>query len=170
MTLYRYNAKKREHRKFNTTDREKNPLNVQFYSKTLEYANEYKFARDEEGNCYECELVTTELGQDVKLFNMNENFKSLNTFVEYCKWCVSVMVEGFEFQLRIATTAKKRKHYTKMIEEFSDLEKEMERNARSLPFEQFQFLSDGEWQLMLAPELKSMGFDGYETEKEVAIF
>ena len=75
MKAYRYNAKKREDRKFNNCGEEKNPNNVQFYATNLTYADRYKNVTSECGEVlYECELEIADI-ENVNLFDMNANFQ-----------------------------------------------------------------------------------------------
>lgn len=166
MKGYRYNTKKREDRKFNTSGREKNPNNIRFFARSLESAEPYRIIRDEEGfEMYEGELQVEEVEGD--FFDMEANFRSLETYKQYINAEVGMQLRDYTEFLNNAKTAKDKKHWNKMIDELDNRENEL---IAALQKTNFQFLSDGENQNTLIPELKSAGFDGYITRDEIAIF
>ena len=166
MKAYRYNTKKREDRKFNTSGREKNPNNIRFFARSLESAEPYRIVRDEEGfELYECELQAEEI--EGNFFDMEANFRSLNTYKNYINAEVGMQLRDYTEFRDAAKTAKDKKHWNKMIAELTGRENEL---IAALQKTNFQFLSDGENQSTLIAELKSAGFDGYITRDEIAIF
>ena len=52
MKAFRYNAPKREDRKFNTTGMEKNPNKLNYYASNLQYAEAYKLYVMKKETCY----------------------------------------------------------------------------------------------------------------------
>lgn len=169
MKLYRYNTKKRTDRKFNTTGNEKNPGKVEFFSKSLEYAIKYKYTYTPEGDVnYECELEVIEI-DGLKLFDLENNFKDLKTYRSFMDNELGTMLKDFNKMLLDAKKQKEKKRIKGLIEKIESGEEEKEK-VIWLKNHGFQFLSDFEWQLQLISELKKMGFDGYETKEEVAIF
>lgn len=166
MKGYRYNSKKREDRKFNTTGREKNPNNIKFFARSIESAEPYRIVRDEEGfEMYECELQVEEV--EGNFFDMEANFRSLETYKQYINTEVGMQRRDYTEFLNNAKTAKDKKHWSKMIAELDNREAEL---IAGLQRTNFQFLSDGEMQYTLIPELEEKGFDGYITRDEIAIF
>lgn len=166
MKAYRYNTKKREDRKFNTSGREKNPNNIRFFARSLEAAEPYRIIRDEEGfEMYECELQVE--NTQGRFFEMERDFSSLNTYKMYIDAEIGGQLRDYTEFRNAAKTAKERKHWDKMIAELSNREAEL---VAALQRTNFQFLSDGELQHTLISELKAAGFDGYITRDEVAIF
>lgn len=166
MKAYRYNTKKREDRKFNTTGREKNPNNVRFFARSLESAEPYRIVRDEEGfEMYECELQVEEV--EGNFFDMEANFRSLDTYKNYINAEVGLQRRDYTEFLNNSKTAKDKKHWAKMIAELDNRENEL---IAALQRTNFQFLSDGENQNTLIAELSAAGFDGYITRDEIAIF
>jgi len=166
MKAYRYNTKKREDRKFNTSGREKNPNNVRFFARSLEAAEPYRIIRDEEGfELYECELQVEEVEGD--FFDMEANFRSLDTYKNYINAEVGMQLRDYTEFRNSAKTAKDKKRWDKMIAELDNRENEL---IAALQKTNFQFLSDGENQNTLIAELTAAGFDGYITRDEVAIF
>lgn len=166
MKAYRYNTKQRTDRKYNTTGREKNPNNIRFFARSLESAEPYRIVRDEEGfELYKCELQVEEVEGD--FFDMEANFRSLDTYKNYINAEVGMQRRDYTEFRNSAKTAKDKKHWTKMIAELTGRENEL---IAALQKTNFQFLSDGENQKTLIPELKAAGFDGYITRDEIAIF
>jgi hypothetical protein len=166
MKAYRYNTKKREDRKFNTSGREKNPNNIRFFARSLESAEPYRIIRDEEGfELYEGELQVEEV--EGNFFDMEANFRSLDTYKNYISAEVGMQRRDYAEFRDAAKTAKDKKHWDKMIAELDNRENEL---IAALQKTNFQFLSDGENQSTLIPELTAAGFDGYITRDEIAIF
>jgi hypothetical protein len=168
MTLYRYNAKNRTDRKFNNCENEKNPLGVKFYATSLEYANCYKTAVDANGCHYTCELEVTELGEE-NLFDIESGFAGLSTYATYVKNYIETRHKDFNWHIKMS----KSKNDIKLFEGFvanlynGTEEKEIQKQLHE---NQFQQLSDFCTQLLLVQELREMGYTGYFTSKEVAIF
>lgn len=153
MKAFRYNISNRNLRGFNQTGREKNPNQVKYYATNLKYAEKYKFILDEDGDVIE-EGVLETVEVESNLFDMNKQFESLDTFKKYANKYLSDMEE----------MAKSNKYFTFVYEnEYTSL-------VNSLRMEEFQTLSDFETQTDLVNELKSLGFDGYVTNNEVALF
>jgi len=166
MKAYRYNSKKREDRKFNTSGREKNPNNVRFFARSLESAEPYRIVRDEEGfELYECELQIEEV--EGNFFDMEADFRSLETYKQYINSEIGIQRRDYTEFRNSAKTAKDKKRWDKMIAELDNRENEL---IAALQKTNFQFLSDGENQNTLIPELTAAGFDGYITRDEIAIF
>ena len=166
MKGYRYNAKQRTDRKFNTTGREKNPNNVRFFARTLEAAEPYRIIYDEDGfELYECELQVEEV--EGNFFDMEANFRSLETYKQYINAEVGMQLRDYTEFRNNAKTAKEKKHWDKMIAELDNREDELN---SALPHSKFQALSDFENQNTLIAELTAAGFDGYITRDEIAIF
>lgn len=166
MKAYRYNAKKREDRLFNTTGREKNPLKLAFYANSLENAERYKNIYDESGDvAYECELQVDEVSSN--LFDMENNFEQLNSFRYFIQKDIDTMAMDFEKFLSEAKTAKQKKMWKKNIENLKFRKSEL---IQQLKMQNFQQLTDFEMQCKTVAEIKMLGFDGYKTSKEVVIF
>lgn len=166
MKGYRYNAKQRTDRKFNTTGREKNPNNVRFFARTLEAAEPYRIIYDEDGfELYECELQVEEV--EGNFFDMEANFRSLETYKQYINAEVGMQLRDYTEFRNNAKTAKEKKHWAKAIAELDNRENEL---VFSLQHTNFQALSDFEYQNTLIAELTAAGFDGYITRDEIAIF
>lgn len=166
MKGYRYNAKQRTDRKFNTTGREKNPNNVRFFARTLEAAEPYRIIYDEDGfELYECELQVEEV--EGNFFDMEANFRSLETYKQYINAEVGMQLRDYTEFRNNAKTAKEKKHWDKMIAELGNRENEL---ISALQHTNFQALSDFEYQNTLIAELTAAGFDGYITRDEIAIF
>ena len=166
MKGYRYNAKQRTDRKFNTTGREKNPNNVRFFARTLEAAEPYRIIYDEDGfELYECELQVEEV--EGNFFDMEANFRSLDTYKNYINEKVGRQRRDYTEFLNNAKTAKEKKHWSKAIADLDNRENEL---IFSLQHTNFQALSDFEYQNTLIAELTAAGFDGYITRDEIAIF
>jgi Txe/YoeB family toxin of Txe-Axe toxin-antitoxin module len=66
-----------------------------------------------------------------------------------------------------AKKAKERKMWANQIEQLKNREQELVSNLIS---NEFQTLSDFERQNELVAELKALGFEGYNTNNEIAIF
>jgi hypothetical protein len=167
MKAYRYNSIERSDRRFNTTGNEKNPNKVKFFAKSLEYANNYKTIFNEQGyELYDCELEVVEV--NAKLFNMESNFKSLNVYRNYISELVNKELNDYRKFEAEAKSVKERKMWANQIAHtVSCREAEL---TNSLKTDEFQELSDFERQNDLVAELKGLGFDGYETKNEIAIF
>ena len=166
MKGYRYNAKQRTDRKFNTTGREKNPNNVRFFARTLEAAEPYRIIYDEDGfELYECELQVEEI--EGNFFDMEANFRSLDTYKNYINAEIGMQLRDYTEFRNSAKTAKEKKHWDKMKAELDNRENEL---ISSLQHTNFQALSDFEYQNTLIAELTAAGFDGYITRDEIAIF
>jgi len=166
MIAYRYNAKNRNDRNFNNCGREKNPNAVRFYASNMAYASKYQFIHDEEGNVvYECELEVTEVSGN--LFDMAAGYASLAAYRQLVDSIVGKMRADY---IKFRDTAKSAKE-RKMFQGFIDgLVNEEDSVVRGLFDREFQDLSDFELQNTLVAELKSIGFDGYFTKNEIAIF
>lgn len=167
MKAYRYNAEKREDRGFNTCGKEKNPNAVKFYANNIAYADKYKFIYDEDGEvAYECALEVVEI-KDVKLFDMAIDFKKLNTYQSYIAEEIGKQMRDYSRFMNNAKKARERKMWEKSIDDLKNREAELIQN---LFYQEFQTLSDFERQNELVVELKALGFDGYQTKNEIAIF
>ncbi len=165
-TAYRYDAKQREDRDFNRTGREKNINAVRFYARSLEYAEKYKTIYDERGyEIYDCELETIEV--NANLFDMERGYDSLNTFTKWLDDKVGVARRGYEDLLNRATTKRDKEMWAK---EIANLDEYKEGRISHLKAQSFQGLSDYEYQTLLIAELTAKGYEGYYTEKEIALF
>lgn len=168
MKGFRYNAKERTDRKFNTCGREKNPMKIRFFATSLENAEPYRYVYWQDGDiAYECELQTEEI--NAKLFDMEANFRSLDTYKSYVAEKLSEMRKDYVANLEAASSKKSKKMWSEAIA-LIDNGKEEENFAEYLKRESFQMLSDFERQVSLVAELKSLGFEGYKTKKEIALF
>lgn len=168
MKLFRYNSKKREDRKFNTTGREKNPNNVKFYAKSLEYANKYKYVYYPDGDInYECELQVVNINDNVRLFDMNSNFMLIQTYRDYISDDIAPQLRDYTRFLKEATTKKEAKIWQDNLDKLKGREIERQSFLKSV---EYQCLSDFEYQNTLVKELKELGYDGYYTDNEVALF
>ena len=166
MKVYRYNTKQRTDRKFNTSGREKNPNNIRFFVRSLEAAEEYRYVYSEDGDIiYECELQVEEV--EGNFFDMEANFRSLDTYKNYINAEVGIQRRDYTEFLNNAKTQKQKKHWEAQIANLANRESELVDRLKAF---NFQFLSDGEIQHDLISELKGKGFDGYITRDEVAIF
>lgn len=167
MNAYRYNAKSREDRKFNNCGTEKNPNGINFYASNLDYASKYKIVYFEDGSInYECELSTVEL--DISnLFDMASNFKTLASYRAYINNEIGQQMVDYSRNLNKATKLSEKKMWEKNISSLKDREAEL---IAALISNEFQSLSDFSNQQMLIDELQSLGFSGYTTLNEVAIF
>ena len=167
MKAFRYNSENRSDRKYNNCGEEKNPNAVKFYASNMDYANNYKFIYNEDGEVVaECtlEIVTIE---NVKLFDMANNFKSLSTYNNYIASEIGAQMRDYTRFLNESKNAKDRKLWTSQIEGLKNREKELISNLISF---EFQPLSDFERQNELVSELEELGFTGYFTNNEIAIF
>lgn len=167
MKAYRYNTNKRQDRRFNTCGAEKNPLAIKFYASNMTYADSYKFVFTCGGEVdYECELEVVEIN-NVNLFNMDANFNTLTTYRNYVNELIGKQLAHYTEMVNKAKTNKDRKFWLGFI---SDLTKNENSIAASLRGQEFQDLSDFDMQLHLVAELKLLGFSGYATKNEIAIF
>lgn len=167
MKGYRYNSKNRSDRKFNTCGMEKNPNNVKFYALNMDYANNYKYIYNEDGEVVaECSLEVVEI-ENVDLFDMVNNFKSLATYNNYIASEIGIQMRDYTRFMNNAKKASERKMWAKQIDDLKNREQELISN---LFYNEFQTLSDFERQNELVAELKELGFNGYTTKNEIAIF
>lgn len=169
-TVYRYNTINRADRDYNNTGVEKNPNAIRFYAKTLEYANSYKDVYNKEGEfIYQCELQIEEVDTS-NLFDMNENFEELKTYKNFIESQISTMRNGYKRELERAK-ANNNKRDVELFQGFLDGLVEEEKNIISrLKSSEFQSLSDFDLQNDLVAELTGLGYNGYHTNKEIAIF
>ena len=169
-TVYRYNTINRADRDYNNTGVEKNPNAIRFYAKSREYADSYKDIYSEDGEfIYQCELQIEEVDTS-NLFDMNENFKELATYKNFINMRISVMRTGYKRELERAES-KKDKRDVELFQGFLDGLVEEEKNIISrLKSSEFQSLSDFDIQNDLISELTDLGYNGYHTNKEIAIF
>jgi hypothetical protein len=166
MIAYRYNCNSRTDRKFNNCGIEKNPNAVRFYASNMDYAARYQFIHDEEGNVvYECKLEVTEVSGN--LFDMAAGYASLSAYRQLVDAEFATMRNEYSRLLATAKNAKERKMFESWIANIPAQEANIAMRLRS---NEFQYLSDFELQNTLVAELKSMGFDGYFTKNEIAIF
>jgi hypothetical protein len=166
MKVFRYNTRNRKDRNFNNCGMEKNPNEIKFYATNLDYAKKYETIYTECGDVnYLCELEVTEVYSN--LFNMNANFESLNTYKIYVDSIVSVMRKDYKKMLENAKTKSDVKLFQGFIDNLVNEEASIK---KSLIYGEFQSLSDFENQNNLVAELKSLGFEGYITKNEIAIF
>jgi hypothetical protein len=166
MKAYRYNAKKREDRKFNNCGKEKNPNSIRFYATNMTYADTYKYIYENGEIVDECTLEVVKIN-NVNLFDMEENFSTLNTYKKYISTEISIQKRDYTNFMNNSKTAKSRKMWEKAIENLIHRENELVNNLKA---NEFQQLSDFETQNDLVLELKSLGFDGYYTINEIALF
>lgn len=167
MKAYRYNSEKREDRRFNGCGREKNPNAVKFYASNMAYADNYKFIHTEDGDvAYECTLEVVEI-ENANLFDMASNFSTLDTYKKYIDSQIGLQMRDYTRFMNEAKKASERKMWEKQIADLSNRENELVSNLIS---NEFQPLSDFELQNDLVAELKSLGFEGYTTKNEIAIF
>lgn len=167
MKAYRYNSENRSDRKFNNCGKEKNPNAVKFYASNMEYANNYKFIYNEDGDVVsECTLEVVEI-ENVNLFDMANNFKSLATYNNYIASEIGAQFRDYTRFMNNAKKASERKMWANQIEQLKNRENELISNLIS---NEFQPLSDFDRQNELVAELKALGFDGYTTHNEIAIF
>jgi DNA-directed RNA polymerase specialized sigma subunit len=146
---------------------EKNPNAVKFYASNMDYANNYKFVYNEDGEVIaESALEVVEI-ENVNLFDMANNFKSLTTYNNYIASEIGTQMRDYTRFMNNAKKASERKMWAKQIDELKNREQELISN---LFCNEFQPLSDFEIQNELVAELKALGFYGYTTNNEIAIF
>lgn len=168
MKVYRYNTKKRSDRKFNTTGREKNPNAVKFYARSLEAAKNYEVVYDKDGEIlYKCELEVIELDDDIRLFDMGKYYPTTQVYTKFISDDINNHLSDYSSLLLKAKTKKDKKHWRNAIDNLKYRERELIANLFA---NEFQQLSDFEYQNILLQELKAEGFVGYFTNNEVAIF
>lgn len=159
MKAFRYNAKDRKDRDFNNTGIEKNPNDLKFYGKSLEYCENYRFILDANGDVvYECNMEVVEI-ENKNLFDMEKNFEQLDVFQAFFQKRLNAIEENNAFMIRVEKRKPKK----------VDLKKEYQNAKNSASLFDFQFLSDGDIQNILVSELKALGFDGYETRNEIVL-
>jgi len=169
MRLYRYNSKNRKDRKFNRTGIEKNPNYIKYYATNLEYAENYRYVYFENGDInYECELEVIEIN-DLNLFDMNNNYSMLKSYKTYINDQIDKMRPTYESILSSMKKKKDIKMWSKKVNDLNNGNTELEL-MKGLIYHEFQLLSDFNYQNILVSELKEMGFNGYITKNEVAIF
>ena len=167
MRAFRYNSNNRSDRKFNNCGREKNPNAIKFYTLNMSYANNYKYTYNEDGEVVEeCSLEVVEI-ENVKLFDMADNYRALATFNNYINSEIGIQKADYTRFMNNAKKASDRKLWAEQIDGLKNREQELISN---LFRNEFQSLSDFEIQDELVNELKSLGFDGYTTKNEIAIF
>lgn len=167
MKGYRYNTNDRSDRKYNNCGMEKNPNAIKFYATNMEYADNYKYIINDDGEqVSECSLEVVEI-DGVNLFNMSEDFKSLTTYQNYISEEIGRQRSDYTEFMNDAKSHKERKMWEDQI---AQLDKREESLISTLVHNEFQPLSDFERQNELVDELKSLGFDGYITKNEIAIF
>ncbi len=166
-TAYRYNSINRNDRGFNNCGIEKNPNAVKFYASSLEYAENYRFVMTDDGEIdYECKLEVVELSNN-NLFDMNSNFRSLNTYSLYINNQIGKQMDDYTSFMNNSKTKKDRKFWSEQITELENRESEI---IITLVNQEFQPLSDFDLQNNLVEELTSKGYKGYTTTNEIAIF
>jgi len=164
MKVYRYNCKDRLDRHFNTTGREKNPNMVKFYATSLENAEGYKYIYNRAGEViYECQLETEDVS-GIKLFDMEANAAQLTTYKNYI---TEKADEQRPMILKLISEEKRKSQRAYFEQSLASLEQDIH---QTLVMHQFQFLSNYERQTELINELRALGFEGYFTTKEVAVF
>lgn len=169
MRLYRYNSKNRKDRKFNRTGIEKNPNSIKYYATNLEYAENYRYVYFENGDInYECELEVIEIN-DLNLFDMNNNYSMLKSYKTYINDQINKMRPTYESILSSMKKKKDIKMWSKKVDDLNNGNTELEL-IKGLIYHEFQSLSDFDYQNILVSELKEIGFNGYITKNEVAIF
>lgn len=167
MKGYRYNSENRSDRKYNNCGMEKNPNAIKFYASNMDYANNYKFIYDEDGEVIaECSLEVIDI-ENVNLFDMVNDFKSLATYNNYIASEIGAQMRDYTRFMNNAKKASERKMWANQIEQLKNREQELISN---LFRNEFQTLSDFERQNELVAELKALGFNGYTTKNEIAIF
>ena len=167
MKAFRYNSEKRSDRKYNNCGKEKNPNAVKFYATNMDYAKKYKYIYNEDGDVFaECKLEVVEI-ENVNLFDMPNNFKTLATYNNYIADEIDTRMRDYTYYMNKAKKASERKKWANRIEQLKNSEEELIAN---LFRNEFQELSDFERQNELISELKALGFNGYITENEIAIF
>lgn len=167
MKAFRYNSENRSDRKYNNCGKEKNPNAVKFYASNMDYANKYKFIYNEDGEVVaECTLEIVSI-ENVNLFDMVNNFKSLSTYNNYIATEIGTQMRDYTRFMNNSKKASERKMWANQIEQLKNRENELISNLIS---NEFQPLSDFDRQNELVSELKALGFDGYTTNNEIAIF
>lgn len=167
MKAFRYNSENRAERRYNTCGMEKNPNAVKFYASNMNYANNYKFIYNEDGEVVsECSLQVVDI-EGVNLFDMANNFKSLSTYNNYIASEIGAQMRDYTRFMNNAKKASERKMWANQIDQLKNRENELISNLIS---NEFQTLSDFDRQNELVDELKTLGFDGYTTNNEIAIF
>lgn len=167
MKAFRYNSENRADRRYNTCGMEKNPNAVKFYASNMNYANNYKFIYNEDGEVVaECSLEVVDI-EGVNLFDMANNFKSLSTYNNYIASEIGAQFRDYTRFMNNAKKTSERKMWANQIEQLKNRENELISNLIS---NEFQTLSDFDRQNELVAELKTLGFDGYTTNNEIAIF
>src|SRR5690554_2679504 len=102
-----------------------------------------------------------------ELFDMTSNFERLKTFAQWLDNEVRVAKTGYEVLLSRATTKRDQELWTR---ELSKIDEYRSSRIRQLKLNEFQYLSDFDYQNALIAELTAMGYKGYFTEREIAIF
>lgn len=165
--VYRYNSKNRNDRQFNNLGIEKNPNAINFYASNLDYANNYKYVFLADGDVdYACSLEEKEVSTE-NLFDMASNFESLATFQNYIKSEIGLQLRDYT---RFFNEAKSKSDKKMWGEQISELENRKNELIDNLVRCEFQTLSDFDIQNELVSELTSLGFSGYKTINEIAIF
>ena len=165
-TVYRYNAKDRKDRHFNNCSSEKNPNMVKFYARNMDYADKYRYIYDNDGDVwYECELEVVEI--EGNFFNMVENFASLSAYRNYISEKVEEMRRGYTDSRDSSKTKKDKAMFQGFLDNLANEEANL---IGYLHSSEFQALSDFARQNELIAELTAMGFDGYYTDNEIAVF
>lgn len=168
MKAYRYNSENRSDRRYNNCGEEKNPQKVLFLAKKMEYAEKYKYIYDEAGEITQvCALEVVEVADEAKLFDMGVDFKKLSTFNNYIAFVISTQMRNYTRFMNEAKNKKERKLWVNAISNLKNREDEL---ISTLKANEFQQLSDFSRQNELVDELKKMGFEGYFTKNEIAIF
>jgi hypothetical protein len=140
---------------------------VNFYASNMAYAENYKFISNEDGEVIsECALEVKEV-ENVTLFDMEANFKTLTSFDAYIAGLIGIQMRDYTRFFNNAKKASDRKMWAKQIDELKNREVEL---IAGLFSNEFQSLSDFDNQFLLVVELKSKGFDGYFTKNEIALF
>ena len=178
MQLFRYNTKNRADRKFNTTGREKNPLALKFYANNLSYADRYKEVYTEDGDlAYTCDLEVAQLPENANLFDMVNCFESLTTFKNFVAKNAAERQNDLALLFRLNPAPTKGikkinayKEWVAMMQNNATLEQTKKDVVAVLQNTEFQELSDYEVQIELVAELKSLGYNGYKTKNEIALF
>ena len=115
---------------------------------------------------YECELETVEI-EDANLFDMAKLYHTTEVYKTYINDTIGRQLKDYSRFLLEAKTKKDKKLWTAQIENLSSREEEI---VHSLIANEFQALSDFEYQHILVVELKSKGFNGYFTANEIVLF
>ena len=167
MKAFRYNSENRSDRKYNNCGMDKNPNAVKFYASNMDYANNYKFIYNEDGEVVaECSLEVVYI-ENANLFDMANSFKTLTTYNNYIASEIGTQMRDYTRFMNNAKKATERKMWANQIDQLKNRENELISNLIS---NEFQTLSDFDRQNELVAELKTLGFDGYTTNNEIAIF